>query len=164
MNMRYHINKRLVELCFLLFMMLCTNVEGYKDRKFIHQEIVRNQQRIMDRGNNFDPSERTDMERLVVPLTGTENTKENEDAAAAGSNGIYFGAKVKDHKENDEDVEKEKEKEKDKDEKEDDIGTNKTVSNITEPIENKLTFWSGFIDSLSMIFFVEFGDRVDFII
>lgn len=25
---------------------------------------------------------------------------------------------------------------------------------------NKFTFWSGFVDSLSMIFFVEFGDRV----
>lgn len=24
----------------------------------------------------------------------------------------------------------------------------------------ELTFWSGFVDSLSMIFFVEFGDRV----
>jgi len=33
----------------------------------------------------------------------------------------------------------------------------------TEPTEKELTFWSGFIDSLSMIFFVEFGDRVSFI-
>ena len=33
------------------------------------------------------------------------------------------------------------------------------TNNETKP-EIKFTFWSGFVDSLSMIFFVEFGDRV----
>lgn len=33
-------------------------------------------------------------------------------------------------------------------------------SNANMNAEKELSFWSGFIDSLSMIFFVEFGDRV----
>ena len=38
--------------------------------------------------------------------------------------------------------------------------SNTTNGTTTKEDAKKLTFWNGFIDSLSMIFFVEFGDRV----
>ncbi len=39
---------------------------------------------------------------------------------------------------------------------------NNTTTAAEENKPKEFTFWSGFVDSLSMIFFVEFGDRVFF--
>lgn len=138
MNMRIHIDKWLSGVLFFLLMMLCTNVEAYKDRKFIHQEIVENQQRLMDKNNPIPSESQKDMDQPLTPIVMNKEAKDDK--------GDDNAVDVSDP-------------EVDDDEKND---NNLNSTNVTKPAEKKLSFWSGFVNSLSMIFFVEFGDRVSF--
>ena len=142
MNMKISINKKLAELCFFILMMFCTNVEAYKDRKFINEEVVQNQQRLMDI-NNISPTKDSDliahMEEPIIKIIDDIKSEEDDD-----------DKKDDDKKDDDKDTT-------------DDVNNNNSTQNETNKTEKKLTFWSGFIDSLSMIFFVEFGDRVIFL-
>ena len=109
MNMRFHMNKNLAEILFLVIMLLCMQAEAQRDNEFVHKETVVNQHRLME-------------------VTGTDPSSA---IAAANQTNIITPA------------------------------SNSTKSNTTkEDKDRAMSFWGGFIDSLSMIFFVEFGDRV----
>ena len=110
MNMRIHINKKLAEVFFLFLLLLCMYAEAQKDNKFVHQETLENQRRLMNKVETLDP------------------TVEDRGSIATSAPEIIVNE----------------------------------TSPTTGKAEKKLSFWSGFVDSLSMIFFVEFGDRVNF--
>jgi hypothetical protein len=147
MNMKIRVDKRLAELCFLVLILLCGSVEALKDRKFIHQEIVENQQRVMNKNSLIITKEVIDTEKIQIPIV-TEKGNEGDDSALNGLN----------QKAGDSDADIKGEETEDKEEEEKEKKEEKKNST-----EKKLTFWSGFVDSLSMIFFVEFGDRVHFL-
>lgn len=142
--MKLAVNKRFTEFFFFIFILSCSCVEASKDRKSIHQEIVENQQRIMGKVSPTLPKEVTDIKMNEVPRFIENEKKDNSAGKTAGDSDekgeIETEEKKEDHEEDNKDDKKDKKK------------------------EQKLTFWSGFVDSLSMIFFVEFGDRVIFLI
>lgn len=118
--MQFHVSKRLVVFSCFLFTLFCGSAEAFKDRKFVHKEVVETL------------GVTKDNEMVIPHFTASTMKAENG------------GGVETEEQENKEDIDK-------------------PASNITEPTEKKLTFWSGFIDSLSMIFFVEFGDRVSYL-
>ena len=99
----------------------------------MHQEIIPNQQRVVDKNIPITSKGLADIENDPAPLV-VEKGNKGDDAALNELN-----------------------------QKAGDLEEEQKQKEETEPTEKELTFWSGFIDSLSMIFFVEFGDRVSFI-
>eukprot|EP00826_Nyctotherus_ovalis_P065086 TRINITY_DN9559_c0_g1_i7.p1 TRINITY_DN9559_c0_g1~~TRINITY_DN9559_c0_g1_i7.p1 ORF type:complete len:301 (+),score=73.38 TRINITY_DN9559_c0_g1_i7:220-1122(+) len=140
MNMRMHVNKRFTEICFFILVLLCSSVDALKDRKFIHQEVIENQHKAMDRSSSELPRESLGIEKIQAPVIGTKRAKGDDPAA---------GETVAEGGENDVAPKEETEPKEEQQEK---------------PAGKEFTFWSGFVDSLSMIFFVEFGDRTFMIV
>lgn len=147
MNMRLHIDKKLAGLLLFILMLLCSKVEALKDRKFIHHEVVENQHRIMNKDPN-PTNEQSDIAKISPPLIGQEDVEKGESKVG----NVLTNNKAKSDDEHEEHKDDNEEKPKD------DESQNKTT-----PATKELTFWSGFINSLGMIFFVEFGDRVTFL-
>ena len=134
MNMRISINMKLGVVFFLLIM-LCIHTKANTNNKSINEETIKNQQRLFHTNNKLDlcqtQNDTGDYKSLLTSIDENRESNENSKETRILSDSNYL---IKLEKNNETNPEKE--------------------------TEEKLGFWSGFVDSLFMIFFVEFGDRV----